>query len=357
MIDVVFPVYNCERYVSDALESILAQTFSDFCCYVVDDASTDNTLAVVQGIAARDSRVVVVEKSSNSGLVDSLNVGIAKGDRPYIARMDGDDWCYPNRFQHQLSLLRQCRDLVALSCSYQVIDGGGNLSPTACFNGEVLGNGHLSIPAYHPNLQHPFVMMRRDIVERLGGYRQFKHAEDADLFFRMQVEGKLLNDPMVLGHYRIHDKSVSQKSRASINEQNFYSQLSALSRRRVEANVEDVCLSDIRNSLALLNLESHKSITEFIVNYSGFNWEERNDLLESYILMTFNHAEWRGYRLSDSSIRELSSCYRQLPSKRLKRQLKLYMRIRRKWGRVAGTFFDVRFLAMHKYYYRRYLAK
>ncbi len=100
-VSVALPVYNCERYVAEAIESILAQTFTDFELLIVDDGSTDGALPILNRFAARDSRIRVISRP-NTGIVGALNEtwGLARED--LVARMDADEVALPVRFERQV---------------------------------------------------------------------------------------------------------------------------------------------------------------------------------------------------------------------------------------------------------------
>ncbi|MHB1148702.1 MAG: glycosyltransferase family 2 protein, partial [Lutibacter sp.] len=87
LISVVLPVFNCANYIEEAINSILNQTFKDFELIIIDDASTDNTLIVIQKFT--DARIKIITKEQNLGLVHSLNFGFEIAQGKYIARLDG----------------------------------------------------------------------------------------------------------------------------------------------------------------------------------------------------------------------------------------------------------------------------
>ena len=207
-ISVVLPVYNAEAYVREAVESILAQSFTDFELIAVDDGSTDGGGAVLRELAARDTRIVLVERP-NDGLVSALNEGIARARAEFIARMDADDVAMPERFALQHARMIQEPELAVLGSFIRVMDGGGNIIR--------LGEYPLTPKAAARHVErgcpvaHPAVMMRRDAVLKAGGYRKaFRHAEDYDLWLRMSGSGHAMaNLPWPLLNYREHGANVS----------------------------------------------------------------------------------------------------------------------------------------------------
>src|SRR5687767_6042714 len=95
---VVMSCYNASAWLSEALDSVLNQTFQDFELIIVDDGSTDDTRKIIEEYAARETRIVSIVKA-NSGLADSLNVGVARARGRWVARLDADDVCEPERLE------------------------------------------------------------------------------------------------------------------------------------------------------------------------------------------------------------------------------------------------------------------
>ena len=104
LVSVVLPVYNAEEYISEALKSILNQTYDNLEVVVVNDGSTDHSLHVIRSLA--DKRVKIISRE-NRGLVASLNEGIDAASGDYIARMDADDISHPERISKQIRLLEE----------------------------------------------------------------------------------------------------------------------------------------------------------------------------------------------------------------------------------------------------------
>lgn len=99
LVSVIMPALNVERYVSDAIESILNQTYKNFEFIIIDDNSTDQTLNIIKDYRKQDSRIVVTRNEENLGVTKSLNKGVKLAKGKYIIRMDADDWSYPERFE------------------------------------------------------------------------------------------------------------------------------------------------------------------------------------------------------------------------------------------------------------------
>jgi glycosyltransferase involved in cell wall biosynthesis len=203
-ISVLMPVYNADRYLAVAVESVLAQTFGDFEFIIVDDGSTDGSLAVLRRFEADDPRVRVVSRE-NRGLVASLNqmIGLARGE--FLARMDADDLCLPDRFLRQVDFLRRNPDHIAVGCRALLIDPDG--APIRPFAEQT---SHEEIDAAHLRgeggaIVHPAAMIRRRGMEAIGGYDPgMWPSEDLDMFLRIAEHGRLANLPETLFQYRRH---------------------------------------------------------------------------------------------------------------------------------------------------------
>tara|TARA_R110002124_G_scaffold185407_1_gene352845 strand:+ start:6412 stop:7446 length:1035 start_codon:yes stop_codon:yes gene_type:complete len=204
-ISVIMPVYNCELYLKEAIDSILNQTYANFEFFIIDDASTDQTLSIIK--AYDDIRINLVEKEVNSGLTKSLNIGLSMAKGKYIARMDGDDISLPERFAKQLSFLDRNPEYVLCGSNYSII--GSNQVVTLPETNEDIKLGLLKSCV----IAHPSVMFRNSILlENNIKYDSSKEpAEDYHLWVQLISKGKFYNIQELLLRYRVHDKQISQK--------------------------------------------------------------------------------------------------------------------------------------------------
>jgi glycosyltransferase involved in cell wall biosynthesis len=208
-VSVVIPVYNAGKYLESAVRSVQTQTFSDFEIIAVDDGSTDNSKQLLDRLAAADSRLRVISRP-NTGIVGALNDGLAAARGEFVARMDADDLCQPERFAKQVQFLRSRAGCVCVGSAFIYMDAAGFLlkhcdRPTDHdqIEAELLrGNGGVII--------HPAAMFRRSAIERVGRYREAAQwIEDLDLYLRLAQVGVLANLSDVLLHYRLHEQSVN----------------------------------------------------------------------------------------------------------------------------------------------------
>jgi glycosyltransferase involved in cell wall biosynthesis len=197
LVTVVMPVHNGAATVADALDSVLAQTYGAFECIVVDDGSTDDSATVVRRAAARDVRIRLVA-SSRRGLAAALNVGIALAATRYVARQDADDVSMPARFERQVAFLERHADVCAVGAGASVIDDSGRAVgrfPTR--HGAPAVRAALRTARATP--VHGSVMMRRDTLAAVGGYREaFVAAQDFDLWLRLLERAEIdnLDEPL-----------------------------------------------------------------------------------------------------------------------------------------------------------------
>lgn len=213
-VSVVMSVYNAEKYLAEAVDSILAQTYEDFELILINDKSTDSSGEILHRYAEQDGRVVLLENQENMGLTKSLNRGLAVAKGEYIARMDADDISVPERFAIQVKFLDENPDYSFVSCIGRYIDENGNPEQLRLFpetNEEI----YAMMPKVDA-VMHPGVMFRREDIAKIGNYcEDFRVVQDYDLWFRGMAAGyKFYNfqEPLVL--FRRNESYNTRKSKA-----------------------------------------------------------------------------------------------------------------------------------------------
>jgi len=210
LVSVVLPVYNGEEYLADAINSILAQTFSDFELILIDDGSTDGSPKILHAYEQRDPRVRVIVRE-NRGLVTTLNdaIDIARGK--WIARMDQDDIALPHRLKCQLEWLETTGADISGSWVRRFGSSDKRLIRVRQTDEAI----KIEILFCSP-FAHPAVMMRAELVKHLRYDIACEKAEDYDLWERAAEAGwKMTNVQQVLLMYRVHATQISSKAAMS----------------------------------------------------------------------------------------------------------------------------------------------
>lgn len=211
-ISVAMSVYNGERFLRPAIESVLGQTFDDFEFLILDDGSSDSTRAIITDYAARDPRIRPILRE-NRGLIASLNQLLAEARAPLVARMDADDVSLPERFARQVAFLATHPEVGVLGTWTDDIDETGAPYPLDAPPHPLDHDQFLrAIDESLPLLCHPAVMYRRDVVLAAGGYHAaFHHCEDLDLWLRLARVTRMANLPERLLRYRHYGDQVSSR--------------------------------------------------------------------------------------------------------------------------------------------------
>lgn len=187
-ISVIMPVYNGEKYIEEAIMSILSQTFTDFEFIIINDGSTDASQSIISSYAEKDSRIRVIEQE-NIGLIRSLNKGLKHARSKYIARMDADDISLPKRLEQQLMKMEE-EKLDLCGCHYFSVDDQNQyLDATVVSCDTDLNRLALS---YNVPFAHGSVMIRREFLEQHSfeyGQTKFKSAEDYALWIKCVESG------------------------------------------------------------------------------------------------------------------------------------------------------------------------
>lgn len=208
LISVIMPVYNNAKFLKEAIDSVLQQSYPHFELIIINDGSTDDSEKII--LSYHDERINYVVNTENKGLVYTLNKALQLAKGKYIARMDGDDICLPKRFEKQLKYLEQNNEVVVLASLINNIDEHNN--DLGFWNDDFNNVSQSSIKAFMPKLNcmaHPSVMMRADVVKKYN-YQSYKNAEDWGLWLNVLSDGyKIAKLNEVLLHYRIHSASMS----------------------------------------------------------------------------------------------------------------------------------------------------
>jgi len=202
-VTVLLPVYNAEKYIKEAIESMLNQTFRDFELLIINDGSTDKSLEIIT--SCKDGRIRLIVNEKNEGLIYSLNKGIEMAQGEYIARMDADDICMPERLEIQVEFMENNPNIGVVG-SWTMTDSGEKKFIGKYYSDPAkIKSGFL----FGTSLAHPTVMIKKGALGNFRYDENFKHAEDYDLWTRMADSVNFANLTEVLLMHRKHEESVS----------------------------------------------------------------------------------------------------------------------------------------------------
>lgn len=203
IVSVIMPIFNCQQYARESIESVLNQTFKNFEFLIIDDASTDQTVDIIKSY--KDERIKLIEKPKNDGYTNSLNYGLKIAKGKYIARMDADDISMPERFEKQVAFLELNSKTVLCGASYSII-GSNEFTLNPQYNEDI------KLGLLWTNcIAHPSVMLRAQTLKEFSLFYDVSKepSEDYDLWVRLLNYGELYNLPQILLQYRVHDTQVS----------------------------------------------------------------------------------------------------------------------------------------------------
>lgn len=211
-ITVLMTVYNTEKFVEKAIESVLKQTYTNFDFLIVEDCSQDKSKEIIQKYEKSDSRINVIYLDKNIGTIGASNLGLSNIETKWVARLDADDVMYPERLETQISFLKAHPDYCLTASWIDYIND----------KDEIIGNSHSELTDWQKvkeSMQknqpvgfcHSSVMFEKEYITKIGGYRVWP-AEDIDLWNRViESDKKIIVLPQTLTAYRISSSSITIK--------------------------------------------------------------------------------------------------------------------------------------------------
>ena len=211
-VTVLMSVYNGEKYLKEAIDSILNQTFKDFEFLIINDCSTDNTVAII--LSYHDPRIRLINNKKNVGITCSLNKGIKLSKGAYIARMDGDDISYPQRLEKEISIIEKDKE-IGMVTSW--IDEFGSINKHSDY---FIIVRTVNAPEeifytllFHNCIVHSTVLFKKELVLSLGGYDEsYKQSQDYDLWIKISRISKIVKIREALLARRSHENTISRRS-------------------------------------------------------------------------------------------------------------------------------------------------
>lgn len=207
LISVIMPVYNAEKYLKEAIDSILNQTFEDFEFLILNDGSNDSTIDIINNYT--DARIIVLHEPQNRGIVYQLNKGLAVSKGNYVARMDADDISVATRFELQLNFLSNNPDYAMVGSSVYLINENSEEIGTHEYKSK---NEELQASLFFGNtFAHSTILAHKPIINKYLYNNDYIYAEDYFLWSKIAAEYKISNIKQPLLYYRIHNNSISAK--------------------------------------------------------------------------------------------------------------------------------------------------
>ncbi len=207
-VSVILPAYNGEKYLGQAIESMLNQTFNNFELIIINDGSTDSTEEIIKSY--NDKRIKYIKTPKNLGLIKSLNIGIKNSQSEYIARMDQDDISFPYRLKKQVEYLDKHPEIIEVGSWAETINEEGKhvgyYKPGCNF---ILIKYEM---LFGNIMMHPSIMMRKDNIAAIGGYDDAAiNVEDYDVHLKFLKNGQIAIMPDILIQYRHHPESITSR--------------------------------------------------------------------------------------------------------------------------------------------------
>lgn len=205
-ISVVMPAYNSEKYIAEAIDSILKQTYTDFEFIIINDGSTDKTEEII--LSFNDKRIVYLKNEKNSGIVYTLNRGLDAAKGEYIARMDSDDISLPKRFEEQLNFLQKHSNFAVLGTSFEIFGEGIQKRYFPYSKNCKKAKAELF---FNSSLGHPSVMIRKSIIDdnNLRYEEEYRGLEDFVFWWRLAKFGEMASLKKPLLKYRKHATQIT----------------------------------------------------------------------------------------------------------------------------------------------------
>ncbi|HFU2596679.1 TPA: glycosyltransferase [Campylobacter jejuni] len=286
-ISVIMPCYNRESYISQAIESILRQTYVNFEFIIIDDCSTDNTLKIASLYAKKDGRIILVKKFKNSGIVESLNIGLYLAKGKYIARMDDDDISLPQRFEKQIEYMNKNPEIAVLGSLFYFIK-----------NHKIIKNNTYNwvketefvyqsfILHFFCGMCHPTAFIRKEFLDKnnLFYLEDFKYSEDYGLWVQiLKKGGKIANYPEVLLYYRLHPSRSSITKEALVTQKNIDSKIKTIALYPFLPKYKINEILEKENTFLVFNYGKRRFVYEVLTQMRNNNEYFSNDVYDRMI--------------------------------------------------------------------------
>lgn len=261
LISVVIPCFNGEKWIGEAVQSVFNQTWENLEILVFDDGSTDRSSEILESLTLQDKRLKILGDSQNHGIVHALNSLINAASGEYIARMDADDICLPNRLVKQYYFLQ---DNHYDACGSWFTEIG--LGPARVIRWPYTEEALKAAMLFQNTILHPSFIAHRKVYERFQYREAYQLAEDYDLFIRAICEFRIANIPESLLYYRRHNGQATQAKRCLMEIVTQSIRAEALHLNGIEVGEEELYIHNlIRAPKSIRDIQDFEKIESWLM--------------------------------------------------------------------------------------------
>ncbi len=259
---ILMPVYNSEKYLKQAIESILNQTFREFVFYIYNDGSTDDSEKII--LSCNDSRIKYINNEVNKGLIYTLNKGIETVEADYLIRMDADDISHPSRIETQINFMNAHPQVIVSGCQAKYFGASSAKTNYPLTNKAIKAHLLFSNVMIHPSV---IIRLKRIKEKALNYNPDFLHSEDYEFWWKCSKHGELGNVDEVLLNYRLEGQNITTLNWHTRNERLkkvFGLFLSDLKIEQTETNL-NLHLQLSNNTEKISSIKDLKNYTELLI--------------------------------------------------------------------------------------------
>lgn len=305
-VSVIMSVFNSEKYLKEAIDSILQQTFTNFEFIIINDSSHDSSVQIIEEYD--DERIRLIHNDFNLGLTKSLNKAITLAKGKYIARMDADDISLPDRFKYQVEFLDSNPDVGMCGTWFE------NFPKREIIKPETNSNLLIVKLLQRNEFGHPTVMLRKETLDihNLRYNETYETSQDYELWSRLNTVSKACNIPQVLLKYRVHENQITEKKKQKVEhytgliKKNLLSQLTSFSQEEGDfhlllMNDSYFCTNEIvKKGKKWYKFLLKKNIEKEVFPQNEFKWFIKNRTIrlhQKYIYSNYINAENHSIKL------------------------------------------------------------
>lgn len=254
LISVLIPAYNCEKYIREAVESVINQTYKNIEIIICNDCSTDETFDILLNVEKQDSRIKIISNEINLGYLRTFNKLLRCANGQYISFLDADDFLSSDKIDLQRKAFEGNPNLGLVGCNYAAISTDGNLVRKSSFP--------LSYTEINSEMCNTLcfcgssVMIKREVFEKIGGYREYFIgcvAEDYDWIWRIIEHYEACNIPQIGYYYRFHNESLTRKVYFSIKKRHIHDIVKYLAKTRETIGTDFIMTQSIEEEQNLIS--------------------------------------------------------------------------------------------------------